>query len=70
MGKPVSDASGDKGIKEMLIGRANVKGVTFQRPVAPPPIVQWSETGQTANENKWSFILEINITMKNCVHFL
>lgn len=33
----------DKGIKGMLIGWPNVIGVTFQRPVAPPPFVQLCE---------------------------
>lgn len=30
----------------MLIGQSEVMGVTFQRPVAPPPIVLWTKTGR------------------------
>lgn len=40
----VAYTSEGAGITGMLIGQPEVMGVTFQRPVAPPPIVLWTKT--------------------------
>lgn len=40
----------------MLYGQPEVMGVTFQRPVAPPPIVSGTETGKEPIQ-PWEIIL-------------
>lgn len=39
------DGDIESGIMGMLIGQPEVTGVTFQRPVTPPPIVLGTQTG-------------------------
>lgn len=64
----VAYTSEGAGITGMLIGQQEVMGVTFQRPVAPPPIVLWTKTGRrpignmeiyTGNEHFSSLIIPL-----------